>query len=525
VTRIRPPESLPSAYVEIWTALREADSEAASRQALARRLGVSTHTLQRILVRGDVPRFPEESSVRVVHSWVRTLSRIAACLERNPRAWIETVGISWTERIRKISEASIRGMRERSGRTDGSVKTPGPLPGVLHACAVDRPDFCASLPDLGVSFLEALIRRLLGSIAPGVEIRIESIPEAEALVALAGPSPRIDVAAGILDTIDRRRRGLAFVPIPGWSVRLEATCLGRKEIAPRFSRWGSWTHPACALPIVASHGGVAHAYLSGASGVSGARLRILSSNDPAELAHALIEEALRSPEGAAILAGDGGSPGAAPREGVQEMLENDARLAGDWVILGMEDAAAAPAFPLAIAAGEGAQVSVDLIRGAMEREMFQAGVVPTAQLYAAFAAASHRPIEEFPGAGGSFRQAACDALVALVRPPEYARILIPIAWQPHLDAALRGDLDPILPSVSRHQCQSCSASLDDGLHGGASDRYCRFCSDEQGRLRPREEVQGVIARWLRNWQEGIPEPEAMRRAAVFMQAMPAWNRN
>jgi hypothetical protein len=38
-------------------------------------------------------------------------------------------------------------------------------------------------------------------------------------------------------------------------------------------------------------------------------------------------------------------------------------------------------------------------------------------------------------------------------------------------------------------------------------------------------VQGVIARWLQGWQGGIPEQEAMRRAAVFMQAMPAWSHN
>jgi hypothetical protein len=57
---------------------------------------------------------------------------------------------------------------------------------------------------------------------------------------------------------------------------------------------------------------------------------------------------------------------------------------------------------------------------------------------------------------------------------------------------------------------------------GASDIYCKYCSDEAGNLKPREEIKQGIATWLESWQEGITEEQALKRAEHFMQAMPAW---
>lgn len=56
---------------------------------------------------------------------------------------------------------------------------------------------------------------------------------------------------------------------------------------------------------------------------------------------------------------------------------------------------------------------------------------------------------------------------------------------------------------------------------GDSDEYCRFCVDEEGKLRPREEVEEKIAEWLMHWQH-VDAAEARIRAKHYMCAMPTW---
>ncbi len=71
-------------------------------------------------------------------------------------------------------------------------------------------------------------------------------------------------------------------------------------------------------------------------------------------------------------------------------------------------------------------------------------------------------------------------------------------------------------------CLSCMAPLASPEFAGKSEVYCRYCTDEEGRLRPREQVLEGIAGWLRQWQGPISEETARRRAVHFMRAMPAW---
>jgi predicted DNA-binding protein (UPF0251 family) len=83
------PDSLPAGFREIWEALRVADDESPSRQVLARRLGISTHTVQRILVDGDVPDLAATTNTRVLRAWVRIITRLAHAFGRDGRAWVE----------------------------------------------------------------------------------------------------------------------------------------------------------------------------------------------------------------------------------------------------------------------------------------------------------------------------------------------------------------------------------------------------------------------------------------------------
>ncbi len=69
-------------------------------------------------------------------------------------------------------------------------------------------------------------------------------------------------------------------------------------------------------------------------------------------------------------------------------------------------------------------------------------------------------------------------------------------------------------------CESCSAPLD-GDFKGVADNYCKYCTDEKGKLVPREQVKQGIAHWLKSWQD-INDDVAVKRAEHWMQAMPAW---
>jgi hypothetical protein len=67
-------------------------------------------------------------------------------------------------------------------------------------------------------------------------------------------------------------------------------------------------------------------------------------------------------------------------------------------------------------------------------------------------------------------------------------------------------------------CASCLAHLED-----PSRSYCRWCGDENGNLRSRDQVLEIVTDWFMSWQRDIDRNEARRRAESYMNAMPAWN--
>jgi Putative zinc ribbon domain len=70
-------------------------------------------------------------------------------------------------------------------------------------------------------------------------------------------------------------------------------------------------------------------------------------------------------------------------------------------------------------------------------------------------------------------------------------------------------------------CHSCAAPLNSDFKGKA-ENYCKYCADEKGQLKSRQEVQQNIAWWLKTWQPHIDDAKATARAADYMKAMPAW---
>jgi hypothetical protein len=230
-----------------------------------------------------------------------------------------------------------------------------------------------------------------------------------------------------------------------------------------------------------------------------------------------------------------------------------------------------PAYQVAVALHVRSREIRDLIRGATHLDLFGSAAAHTAGLYAEVIAAgfmvrnlgnlinpavSYGPhiLDDFPAAAGTFYDVFCRELVGLLREriaealdarglfktPEavkaqagylaaqHARNLIPRVWEESLDrpASRRaGESDRGVLKVPAVHCLSCSASLLDEGHRGASDRYCRVCSDDRGNLKPREDVLDILAEWFESWHGRLDHDEAIRQAGVFMDRMPAWSRN
>ncbi len=70
-------------------------------------------------------------------------------------------------------------------------------------------------------------------------------------------------------------------------------------------------------------------------------------------------------------------------------------------------------------------------------------------------------------------------------------------------------------------CLSCGAPLNKEFKG-VSEEYCKYCTDENGNLFPRERVKQGIMMWLKEWQPKVDDKKAAMRAEYYMKAMPAW---
>jgi hypothetical protein len=71
-------------------------------------------------------------------------------------------------------------------------------------------------------------------------------------------------------------------------------------------------------------------------------------------------------------------------------------------------------------------------------------------------------------------------------------------------------------------CYSCTAPLEMPDFKGPAENYCKHCTDENGTLKPRDEILKGIAHWFMSWQPDLDEEKALERAEHYMKAMPAW---
>ena len=202
---------------------------------LARRLNVSTHTLQRILVDGTPPDFRKKQGRRLILSWTRTLARLARGLDKEARPWIEGVGIRWDDDIRKAAERELA----RSGTPHGAAAVSGDTLARIRtrAAAGDPEPVRAGVVPLGPyePFFRAWVDRLVGAVDPGWGVRwIRASAEEIAAELRTGG---LDVGAGLFETPALRASGLELLPAPGLRVSLRALAVRRAAGGPPGSSY------------------------------------------------------------------------------------------------------------------------------------------------------------------------------------------------------------------------------------------------------------------------------------------------
>jgi hypothetical protein len=486
----RPPAHLPRRFRELWQALWEADQRARSRQSLARELGVSTQTLQRILVRGDVPAFGPEESTRVVRSWARTIARLALAFGRDPRTWIVQVGIPWDAQVQAIVRRALAARDERTRPEQGSPRASSlPVhPRILQeqsplVLAVAGDPSAEGAPGEDVS-LERFARRLLAALLPGHPLTIQFDDEGRIAAELLRPGHEIHLAAGLAATLPRRMAGVEFIQLPGRTVSLVACAIlgagsGAAPVTWEAAREALRRGEAGAVTFAGDPG---WDHLAGLAGVPVEQILVLKSEERPQWPRLLAERALPGNPALILVALED------PCRRLGKLLDS-ADASQDLRLRALPGAALA-SYPLALAVcsawGPWKPV-LEMARDELLR--LEAGT-------------------------GSFLAPATQAA-----PSADSGQPVPLAGFTQPGSRLQ-------PGAPEHlYCRSCATSLEDAENRGVSEQYCRFCSDEQGNLKPRDEVHRILARWMVNWQGPMPPEEASRRADSLMRAMPAWSEN
>lgn len=579
----QPPDRLPQGFRNVWQAIRDADTKAPSRRFLAHELGVSSFTLHRILISGDVPDLAS-ASIREQRAWIRTLARMAHRLRLPARPWIEEAGIEWTAAVeRLVSTVTGRELQTEAqlpsgtpgwwqlteplrtldigvGRLPGPGTGPGEAPGLAPGRAPGTMTRAGgSLPTADRdSFLGTLAQRILRALAPGARVRYHR--ETPATLAAGILDGRLDLAVGVWDTPHARRTGLHMVPIPGLTIPLRAF-----SETPRRESWSTLVaHPAARF--IVEPGAPAGDYLRVHCGVPSERIR---EHDGVASDISTVVDAIGGT--ASVLVVDAWSAWHIERSRTSEPLEEIYGLASEEALV-----------RLAVAVPKGADALAAVVTHLLDHEFLSANPRRTAELYALLLDAPvsdlgdperahlHRAarsvrlsglpahadllllrVAELIGeqAGSLFPEDACERLARnSLRNTTF--VVTKDRTDPYGSSEDHAALGPtpkegptesvpttivVEATAKRHpagpagdptvapmpgRCQSCSEPLS--RSGGVSPYYCRYCSSEDGELRSLSEVQAILRHWMLTWQSGVNEGNVDERVRHFMKSMPAW---
>jgi len=580
----RPPERLPSGYEEIWRLVREEERRSGSRQALARRLGVATRTLQRLLVDGDVPRFDGTRSRREVLAWCRTLTRLADHFGRDPQAVLESVGIQWDRSVAATVSRTLAALRKPTAIAPDPLRSiRAGRPPTVHVGLLGYHHFATPLRHHGASFLEILVERLVGAVDPTWRVRM--IPRGIPALIRGIDEGSLHLAAAMFDTVERRSRGLAFVPIPGWSIRHTAVALrpvGETDDLPTWDEMMGGTRTDVRFHVQEQQ--AAHGFLKG-RGVPDERIHVHAFGK-GYFVPSFLEAWARHPHDVVIHVNEETTctnlrwrmPRAEGFPPGHELVEIEgARLGG-------------PRYPLGIVVGGAAEPWRRLLETAMTTELLGNSCVATAQLYAALIAEAvrvhaARTAPEVVEARSPWSPVAFEAPRAFREelrrqlPPLLEEVFLPRiraaspdadpdAWTsaagrlanaqlaelwpagwgvatgdrppgsrsstPDLDstgadaiAAARESLrslDAHLARIRTGDLMGAPCASCGGLLSRAAGGggLCAACVDGDGRPRSRAEVEARVVGWLREWRPELDGATARERARRILSGMPRW---
>lgn len=521
-----PPRKLPTGYRPVWERVSALDRELRSRRLLAHRLGLSTHTLQRLLVRGDVPRLDRDANPRVRRSWIGIVTRLADHFGIDPREWLDGLGVTWTGSVPDVVQAA----RARPAAVESPAAIEVRVPG---GGALDLAEGTSG------GFASRLATRLVRSVWPDADLRVRS--EAGAILTGVASSTGPTLEVGRLDTPSARAAGDTLLPIPGLRVRTGVVVVGPLPLAPTWDRLTIPGADGCTwrVPRSSPH----HDHLRIHDEVRTDAVSVIDGRDVDELA-------------------DGWTAAGEPTWLVTDALTATGvrdRLAGTGTEARLEVLVdpAAPTFPLAIGVRAAASVG-SLLAHAHTDALFGSAAHATGRLYADLLTllwarcpsgtegpdGSRAPItlDPFEGASPVFRNGLVTHLVARMalalhplrfvrgvprdlaaarreahfRAWTHARAMVPVAWVDEVRAtAAERDL-------GERACASCSSSIQPGVNASAAPGLCLHCTDDAGRLRPRPELEAVMTRWLRGALPMLDEATASSRASELLDRGQAW---
>lgn len=514
-----PPPRLPDEYLPIWQRVRALDEETRSRRRLARTLGVSTHTLQRLLVDGDVPRLATESNRRIRRSWIAIVVRLADHFGVAPREWLGGLGVTWDDRVGTLVD-EVRASAAPSVTPSPEVELTVPRDGCLGL----------AYPGPG-SFALRVGSRLVRAVAPDAGVAIVARPGA-VVPAPPEPGPRarlgVDELATSGDGSDeadlllpglRRRLGTVTVDVdgaPSW-VDLTAPALsGMTRVVPRWSP--------------------AHAHLVTQEEVPASSLRVTD----AVSVDALAAE-LTGSTGPTVLLAD-----AETAVLVFRTLRGGARPVRIDVVTDPD----APSFPIRIRMEAPAALRSRIDR-ALSETLFGTAASATGRLYAdvlhvswalagppSSGGSRHTALvlEHVPSAPEPFRSALARHLHGHLALAFYPKVLadgVPPALSRARDEAARrarAELPTLLPPGWRtgpdagvpsappaHACGSCTSTLFPRVNTGVNPAYCTHCTSPDGTPMSATDRRAFLEKWLVDHNPGLDAALAHDRIRTLME--------
>ena len=215
--------------------------DTSSRTEIAREAGVSVKTITSILDKTLELAIAKECakkkpSRQKLGGVINSLTRLAKLCHKNPKIWVEEIGIemdAYAKNAIQISEKRIERRDLKSGKNilDRMREKERVDVGILSYG-------CFSKEIVGhATFFEEYAKRVIGTIFPRLDINLKVNKNPHDLIQKL-VSSKYDVAFGVASMVEREAKKLKFIPIPGFKIALSAISVrGKEDLLPEHIDW------------------------------------------------------------------------------------------------------------------------------------------------------------------------------------------------------------------------------------------------------------------------------------------------